>query len=126
MPSAAPRVSPSAKAPAAPAAAKGGASAAQKALQKIGLRRDIDLALHLPLRYEDETRIIPLANARDGQIAQIEATVVASEVQLRPRRQLVVQVEDGSGSCELRFFSFYPSHQKTMAVGARLRIRGEV
>ncbi|MBW8461732.1 MAG: ATP-dependent DNA helicase RecG, partial [Acidovorax sp.] len=112
MPPAVPRVSPSAKAPAAPAAAKGGASVAQKALQKIGLRRDIDLALHLPLRYEDETRIIPLANARDGQMAQIEATVVASEVQLRPRRQLVVQVEDGSGSCELRFFSFYPSHQK--------------
>ncbi|MDH4416935.1 MAG: ATP-dependent DNA helicase RecG [Acidovorax sp.] len=126
MPSAAPRVSPSAKASAAPAGAKGGASVAQKALQKIGLRRDIDLALHLPLRYEDETRIIPLASARDGQVAQIEATVVASEVQLRPRRQLVVQVEDGSGSCELRFFSFYPSHQKTMAVGARLRIRGEV
>ncbi|OZA53127.1 MAG: ATP-dependent DNA helicase RecG, partial [Acidovorax sp. 17-64-282] len=99
---------------------------AQKALQKLGLRRDIDLALHLPLRYEDETRITPLANARDGQMVQIEATVTASEIQLRPRRQLLVQVEDDTGSCELRFFSFYPSHQKTLAVGARLRIRGEV
>ncbi|OYX11213.1 MAG: ATP-dependent DNA helicase RecG, partial [Acidovorax sp. 32-64-7] len=93
---------------------------------KLGLRRDIDLALHLPLRYEDETRITPLANARDGQMVQIEATVTASEIQLRPRRQLLVQVEDDTGSCELRFFSFYPSHQKTLAVGARLRIRGEV
>ena len=92
----------------------------------MGLRRDIDLALHLPLRYEDETRITPLANARDGQMVQIEATVTASEIQLRPRRQLLVQVEDDTGSCELRFFSFYPSHQKTLAVGARLRIRGEV
>jgi ATP-dependent DNA helicase RecG len=99
---------------------------AQKALQKLGLLRDIDLALHLPLRYEDETRIIPLANAREGQVVQIEATVTASEVQLRPRRQLLVRVEDGTGTCELRFFSFYPSHQKTLAVGARLRIRGEV
>ena len=126
MPAAAPRVSLSAKASAAPAAAKGGASVAQKALQKLGLQRDIDLALHLPLRYEDETRITPLANARDGQMVQIEATVTASEIQLRPRRQLLVQVEDETGSCELRFFSFYPSHQKTMAVGARLRIRGEV
>ncbi|MBU0827103.1 MAG: ATP-dependent DNA helicase RecG, partial [Gammaproteobacteria bacterium] len=99
---------------------------AQKALQKLGLRRDIDLALHLPLRYEDETRITPLANARDGHMVQIEATVTASEIQLRPRRQLLVQVEDGTGSCELRFFSFYPSHQKTLAVGARLRIRGEI
>ena len=42
------------------------------------------------------------------------------------RRQLLVQVEDDTGSCELRFFSFYPSHQKTLAVGNRLRIRGEV
>jgi len=102
------------------------ASPAQKALHKLGLARDIDLALHLPLRYEDETRITPLANARDGQTVQVEATVTASEVQLRPRRQLVVRVEDGTGECELRFFSFYPSHQKTLAVGARLRIRGEV
>ena len=95
-------------------------------MQKLGLRRDIDLALHLPLRYEDETRITPLGSARDGQLVQIEATVTASEVQLRPRRQLLVQVEDATGSCELRFFSFYPSHLKTLAVGARLRIRGEV
>jgi ATP-dependent DNA helicase RecG len=101
-------------------------SPAQKALQKMGLSRDIDLALHLPLRYEDETRITPLRNVRDGDTAQIEATVTDSEVQLRPRRQLVVTVDDGTGTCELRFFSFYPSHQKTLAVGARLRIRGEV
>lgn len=101
-------------------------SAAQKALHKLGLVRDIDLALHLPLRYEDETRITPLRNARDGQVAQIEATVISSEVQLRPRRLLKVVVDDGTGTCELTFFSFYPSHQKTLAVGARLRIRGEV
>ena len=124
---AAPKIVPRAAAQApAPAAAKSGASVAQKALQKLGLRRDIDLALHLPLRYEDETRITPLANARDGQMVQIEATVTASEIQLRPRRQLLVQVEDDTGSCELRFFSFYPSHQKTLSVGARLRIRGEI
>ena len=100
--------------------------AVQKALHKLGLVRDIDLALHLPLRYEDETRITLLRNARDGDMVQVEATVTASEVQLRPRRQLLVQVDDGTGTCELRFFSFYPSHQKTLAVGARLRIRGEV
>ena len=100
---------------------------AQLALIKLGLVRDIDLALHLPLRYEDETRITPLRNARDGEVTQIEATVVSSEIQMRPRRQLVVRVEDADGDqCELRFFSFYPSHQKTMAVGATLRIRGEI
>jgi len=101
-------------------------SPAQKALHKLGLTRDIDLALHLPLRYEDETRITPIRSARDGDTVQIEATVVSSEIQMRPRRQLVVTVEDDTGSCELRFFSFYPSHQKTLSVGARLRVRGEI
>jgi ATP-dependent DNA helicase RecG len=101
-------------------------SPAQQALRKLGLLRDIDLALHLPLRYEDETRITPLRNAREGDVVQIEATVTHSEVQLRPRRMLKVMVDDGTGTCELTFFSFYPSHLKTLAVGARLRIRGEV
>ena len=50
-------------------------SAPQKALHKLGLVRDIDLALHLPLRYEDETRIVTLRGARDGQLAQIEGAM---------------------------------------------------
>ena len=99
---------------------------AQKALLKMGLRRDIDLALHLPLRYEDETRITRLADAREGDTVQIEATVTHSEITLQSRRQLLVTVIDGSDTCTLRFFSFYPSHQKALAVGARLRVRGEI
>ena len=101
-------------------------SAPQKALHKLGLTRDIDLALHLPLRYEDETRVVRLADARDGQTVQVEGTVTHSEVGLRPRRQLLVTLDDGSDTCTLRFFSFYPSHQKALAVGARVRVRGEV
>ncbi len=98
----------------------------QKALLKLGLRRDIDLALHLPLRYEDETRITPLRRAREGEVAQIEAVVTDSHVALRPRRQLVVTVDDGSDTCVLRFFSFYPAQQKALAVGTRIRARGEL
>jgi ATP-dependent DNA helicase RecG len=101
-------------------------SAPQKALLKLGLARDIDLALHLPLRYEDETRIVRLRDAREGDTAQIEATVTDAQVQYRPRRQLVVTVDDGSDTCVLRFFSFYPSQQKALAAGTRLRIRGEL
>ena len=101
-------------------------SAAQKALEKLGLKRDIDLALHLPLRYEDETRITPLADARDGATVQIEATVTQCEVAYRPRRQLVVTVDDGTDTCVLRFFNFYPSQQSALAVGKRIRARGEV
>ena len=101
-------------------------SAAQKALEKLGLRRDIDLALHLPLRYEDETRIVRLADARDGDSVQIEGQVTHSEITFRPRRQLRVTLDDGSDTCVLRFLNFYPSHQKTLSVGARLRVRGEL
>ncbi len=101
-------------------------SAAQQALRKLGLTRDIDLALHLPLRYEDETRITRLVDAREGGTVQIEATVTACEVSYRPRRQLLVTVDDGSDTCVLRFFNFYPSQQKALAVGARVRVRGEI
>ena len=101
-------------------------TAPQKALLKLGLARDIDLALHLPLRYEDETRIVRLRDAREGDNAQIEATVAACEVTYRPRRQLLVTVDDGSDTCVLRFFSFYPSQQKALAVGTRVRVRGEL
>jgi ATP-dependent DNA helicase RecG len=98
----------------------------QKAMAKMGLVRDIDFALHLPLRYEDETRVLRLADAREGQTVQIEATVTASEVSLRPRRQLLVTVDDGSDTCTLRFFSFYPAQQKALQPGARVRVRGEI
>ena len=101
-------------------------SAPQKALEKLGLLRDIDLALHLPLRYEDETRILKLRDAREGDTLQIEAQVTHQEISYRPRRQLVVTVDDGSDTCTLRFFNFYPSMQKALAVGQRLRIRGEI
>ncbi len=101
-------------------------SPAQQALVKLGLVRDLDLALHLPLRYEDETRITLLKNAHEGDTVQIEATITHSEVQLRPRRMLKITVDDGSATCQLTFFSFYGSQQKAMAVGTRWRIRGEV
>ena len=91
-------------------------------MRKLGLDRDIDLALHLPLRYEDETRIVRLANARDGEVVQFEGEVVHSEISIRSRRQLLVTVDDGSDTCVLRFLNFYPSHQKTLSVGARVRV----
>jgi ATP-dependent DNA helicase RecG len=107
------------------ASAKPAASAPQKALEKLGLVRDIDLALHLPLRYEDETAIVPIRELRDGSTAQVEGVVTESRVQFRPRRQLVVKIQDGSDDLVLRFLHFYPSHQKALAAGTRVRVRGE-
>jgi ATP-dependent DNA helicase RecG len=113
-----------------PSAPKAGAAtpktATQKALDKLGLKRDIDLALHLPLRYEDETRIVKLRDVREGDMAQIEGRVTHCEVSFRPRRQLIVTVDDGTDTCTLRFFNFYPSQQKALAVDQRVLVRGEV
>ena len=95
-------------------------------MRKMGLVRDIDLALHIPLRYEDETQIVKLSQAREGDTLQIEATVTASEIQMRPRRQLLVTVDDGTDTCVLRFFNFYPAQQKALAVGQVIRARGEI
>ncbi len=102
------------------------ASAADKALEKLGLVRDIDLALHLPLRYEDETRVVSIAALHDGEVGQVEGVVTDSRIQFRPRRQLVVKLQDDSGDdLVLRFLHFYPSQQKTLALGRRMRVRGE-
>ena len=57
--------------------------------------RDIDLALHLPLRYEDETRLTPIAALRDGVVAQVEGVVADCRIETRPRRQLLVRLRDG-------------------------------
>ena len=101
-------------------------SAPQRALERLGLLRDIDLALHLPMRYEDETRIHAIGPLRDGDVAQVEGVVSECRVETRSRRQLLVTLDDDSGSLRLRFLNFYPSTQKQLAVGQRVRARGEV
>ena len=102
-------------------------SGPQKAMERLGLVRDIDLALHLPLRYEDETQLVPMASLRDGDTAQVQGVVRECRIDTRTRRQLVVVLADDSGGeVMLRLLHFYPSHQKTLAVGQRVRARGEV
>ncbi len=101
-------------------------TAPQKALRKLGLVRDIDLALHLPLRYEDETRLTMLADLRAGVPAQCEVEVQSCEVSPPPRRQLVARVADASGELTRRFVHFYPGQHKQLAAGSRLRIFGEL
>ncbi|MDH4288434.1 MAG: ATP-dependent DNA helicase RecG [Aquincola sp.] len=102
-------------------------SAPQRALRKLGLARDIDLALHLPMRYEDETRLDRLTDAHDGDVVQVQGTVTDCRVEYRPRRQLVARLVDDEGEAVvLRFLNFYGSQQKAYAAGKRLRVRGEL
>ena len=95
-------------------------------LAKLGLRVEWDFALHLPIRYEDETRITRVRDAVPGVPCQIEAEIVHSEITYRPRRQLVVQAKDGDNVVTLRFLNFYGSQVKQLAPGRRLRMFGEV
>ena len=98
----------------------------QKALRKMGLLRPVDMALHLPMRYENETRLGKLSSARDGDNLQFEAVVQSCQVVFKPRRQLQAVVTDGSDICTLRFFNFYPNMQKALEVGRQVRLRGEL
>jgi ATP-dependent DNA helicase RecG len=95
-------------------------------LARLGLHTDFDLVLHLPLRYEDETHVTPIAEARHGVPVLVEGDIVSSEVAFRPRRQLVLKVRDESGLLFVRFLNFYPSHGRSLAAGARVRLYGEV
>ena len=98
-----------------------------KKLDKLNLHTAWDLVLHLPLRYEDETHIMPIKDAPIGVPCQVEGEVIHQEVTFKPRKQLIVQIADGSGSVLfLRFIHFYASNQKQMAVGKRIRAVGEI
>jgi len=95
-------------------------------LAKLGVHSKFDLVLHLPLRYDDETRLYALNQAPAGQPVLVEGTVVKADVRYRPRRQLLCHIEDGSGVLTLRFFNFYQSQLKQLAAGTRLRAFGEI
>lgn len=95
-------------------------------LERLGLRRPEDFALHLPLRYEDETQVVSIAQARPGAVAQVSGTITRNEVLLRPRRQLSVTLTDDSGSMTLRWLNFYPNQRKQVEEGAEVRAIGEV
>jgi ATP-dependent DNA helicase RecG len=99
---------------------------AAKRLERLGIRREFDLVLHLPLRYEDETRITPIAAAPGGIPVQIEGTVRYTEIVYRPKRQLVCRVADDSGEVVFRFFQFWQSQVKALAAGVRVRAFGEL
>jgi ATP-dependent DNA helicase RecG len=95
-------------------------------LARLGIHHRADLLLHLPLRYEDETRLAPIATLQPGATAQVQGTISHSEIAFRPRRTLVCRMQDDGGELYLRFLNFYPSQQKQLAVGKQIRAVGEV
>ncbi|TYA87827.1 ATP-dependent DNA helicase RecG [Aggregatibacter actinomycetemcomitans] len=102
-----------------------GAAVAEK-LGKLGIFNLQDLLFHLPLRYEDRTRITPIADLQAEQYATIEGVVQSSEVQFGRRPMLMVYLSDGTAKLALRFFNFNAGMKNSLQPGARVKAFGEV
>jgi len=106
--------------------AKPALSDAARRFQRLGLYAPPDFVLHLPLRYEDETQVMPIRTLVPGRSALVEGDIIRSDVTYRPRKQLTAVIADDTGELQLRWLNFYPSQQKQVAVGRRVRARGEI
>lgn len=102
-----------------------GAKMAEK-LEKVGLTSVQDLLFHLPLRYEDRTRIWPIAQAMPGQHIAVQGEVLNSSITFGKRRMLTVRIADDSGSATLRFFNFNAAMQNNLAEGKQVKAFGEI
>ncbi|HQT26601.1 MAG TPA: ATP-dependent DNA helicase RecG, partial [Burkholderiales bacterium] len=94
-------------------------------LARLGVLSLWDRVLHLPIRYEDETRLYPIADIPTGVPVLIEGEIIESGVKYHGRRILSCRVRDGSGAIDVRFLNFYPSQVKVLSVGRRVRFFGE-
>ncbi|MFA5241227.1 MAG: ATP-dependent DNA helicase RecG [Sulfuricella sp.] len=95
-------------------------------LARLGIHNAFGLLLHLPLRYQDETHLYPVADAPLGQVVQLEGRITHASVTYKPRKMLTVKMQDGSGALQLRFLHFYPSQAATLTPGVTLRVLGEL
>ena len=105
---------------------KGVGSALAGKLEKLGIRSVQDLLFHLPHRYEDRTRVVPIGSLRIGDVAVVEGEVMKADLVMGRRRSLQVTLKDDSGFLVLRFFHFNASQKNQLSEGARVRCFGEV
>ena len=96
-----------------------------ESLKKLGLHRWIDLALHFPLRYENESQVWSIDQVSPGQFAQIQVQVVSARIVFRPRRTLLVEVSDKTGTAVLRFLHFKDAQKNAYVPGHKIRVLGE-
>lgn len=107
-------------------ALKGVGSRMEERLERLGIGSVQDLLFHLPSRYEDRTRVVPIGSVRPGDRAVVQGVVQLAEVKFGRRRMLLVRLADGTGSLTLRFFHFSAAQKETLSRGTRLRCFGEV
>ena len=106
-------------------ALKGVGEAMAEKLAKVGLENLQDVLFHLPLRYQDRTRVVPIGALRPGQDAVIEGVVSGADVTMGKRRSLVVRLGDGTGVLSLRFYHFSNAQKEGLKRGTHLRCYGE-
>ncbi|WP_095210254.1 ATP-dependent DNA helicase RecG [Endozoicomonas ascidiicola] len=104
---------------------KGVGSALADKLGKIGIHSIQDLLFHLPMRYQDRTRVVPIGSLQPNSDVVIQGKVLASEVVMGRRRSLLCRVSDGTGSISLRFFHFTAGQKNNLKPGAEVRCFGE-
>ncbi len=104
---------------------KGVGPALEIKLAKLGLFVVRDLLLHIPLRYEDRTRFVPLSLMRPGKAALFHGEIVESSVVFGRRRSLIVTLTDGTGYLQIRLFHFSRRQQNELMAGTQLRCFGE-
>lgn len=102
-----------------------GAAIAEK-LSRIGINNVQDLLFHLPMRYEDRTRITPISDVRPESFATIEGYVQHTEVQFGRRPILSVTLSDGTSKIMLKFFNFNAGMKNSLATGVRVKAFGEI
>ena len=102
-----------------------GPSAAAKLL-RLNIYTLQDLLFHLPLRYQDRTRVMPIGRLQPGDEVVVEAEVLLTNVVFKGRRNLVCKISDGTGILTLRFFNFSASQQQNLQTGKTIRCFGEV
>ena len=107
-------------------ALSGVGAAVSAKLSRIGINNLQDLLFHLPIRYEDRTRITPIADLRPEQYATIEGIVQTCEVQFGRRPILTVSLSDGTSKVTLRFFNFNAGMKNSFQNGVRVKAFGEV
>ncbi|HZX18615.1 MAG TPA: ATP-dependent DNA helicase RecG [Pseudomonas sp.] len=107
-------------------ALKGVGAALAEKLAKVGLETLQDVLFHLPLRYQDRTRIVPIGALRPGQDAVVEGIVAGADVVMGRRRSLLVRLQDGSGTLSLRFYHFSQAQKEGLKRGTLVRCYGEV
>ena len=95
-------------------------------LQHLGIRQIQDLLFHLPHRYIDRTRLIPIGSLRPGDSALFQGTVELVQVLTGRRRSLLCRISDGTGAITLRFFHFSWAQQTNLKQGMTLRCWGQI